>query len=187
MNPIAVGMTGLIFGLWLVACALLGFGAKPAKEGAVAPIKTVAVAGSLVAAITLVFMAIWLIVGQPFGVGEPINALFAAIGGMYGLLWIGVFAWQWSDLDGRPIGNLCVLMAIMQVIHIVALAILTGMATIHCWIVAVVLATYAVLLLLFWGLIYGKISPTLTGWWLIVTVVGTAYLLWFGGGILPTP
>ena len=187
MNPIAFAMTGLIFGLWLNAFNLLGIGAKPAKEGAVSPTKTVAAAGSLIAAITLVFMAIVLTVGQPFGAGEPINFLFAAIGGMYGLLWIGVFATQWFELDGRPVGNLCLLMAILQVIQIVALATLTGMATAHLWIVALVLVTYTVLLLLFWGLFYGKVSATLTGWWAIVTSVGTAYLLFFGGGIFPTP
>jgi len=187
MNPIAFAMTGLIFGLWLNAFALLGIGATPAKEGAVSPVKTVGAAGSLVAAITLVFMAVVLTVGQPFGAGEPINFLFAAIGGMYGLLWIGVFAVQWFELDGRPVGNLCLLMAILQVIQIIALATITGMATAHMWIVALVLATYIVLLLLFWGLFYGKVSAPLTGWWALVTVVGTAYLLFFGGGIFPTP
>lgn len=187
MNPITFGMTGLIFALWLNGFALLGIGAKPAKEGAVAPIKTVASAGSLMGAITLIFMAIWLTVGQPFGEGEPVNILFAGIGGMYGLLWIGVFAVQWFNLDGRPVGNLCLLMAIMQVIHMIGVAVVVGTVGTHVWLVQVVLASYIVLLLLFWGLFYGKVSATLTGWWAIVTCFTTAYLLWFGGGIFPTP
>lgn len=118
-------MTGLIFGLWVNAFALLGIGAKPV-EGVGSPTKTVAAAGSLVAAITLIFMTIWLTVGQPFGVAEPVNVLFAAIGGMYGLLWIGVFAWQWFDLDGRPVGNVCALMVIMQVIHMIGVGYVCG-------------------------------------------------------------
>jgi len=187
MNPIAFAMMGLIFGLWLNAFNLLGIGAKPAKEGAVSPTKTVAAAGSLVAAITLVFMAIWLTVGQPFGAGAPVNVLFAAIGGMYGLLWIGVFATQWFGLDGKPMGNLSLLCAILQAILIICVAIVVGVVGVHVWIVQTVLATYLVLLLLFWGLFYGKVSATLTGWWGIVTCVGTLYLLLFGGGILPTP
>jgi len=187
MNPIAFAMTGLIFGLWLNAFALLGIGAAPAKEGAVSPAKTVGAAGSLVAAITLIFMAIWLTVGQPFGEGAAVNVLFAAIGGMYGLLWIGVFAVQWYELDGRPVGNLCLLMAIMQVIHMIGVVVVLGTVGTHVWLVQLVLATYTVLLLLFWGLFYGKVSATLTGWWTIVTVIGTGYLLWFGGGIFPTP
>ncbi|MBT9176985.1 MAG: hypothetical protein DDT20_01311 [Firmicutes bacterium] len=187
MNPIAFAMTGLIFGLWLNAFNLLGIGARPAKEGAVSPTKTVAAAGSLVAAITLVFMAIWLTVGQPFGEGAPVNVLFAAIGGMYGLLWIGVFAVQWFNLDGRPAGNLCLLCAILQVLHMIAVAIVVGTVGIHVWIVQAVLLSYVVLLLLFWGLFYGKVPARPVGWWGIVTCITTAYLLWFGGGILPTP
>ncbi|MCL0079268.1 hypothetical protein M1O56_06415 [Dehalococcoidia bacterium] len=186
MNPIAFAMTGLIFGLWVNAFALLGIGAKPV-EGVGSPTKTVAAAGSLVAAITLIFMAIWLTVGQPFGVAEPVNVLFAAIGGMYGLLWIGVFAVQWFELDGRPAGNLCLLMAIMQVIHMIGVGYVVGTVGWHVWLVQVVLASYIVLLLLFWGLFYGKVSARLTGWWTIVTCITTAYLLWFGGGIFPTP
>ncbi len=187
MDPGVLAMTGLIFGLWLNACALLGFGAKPAKEGAVSPTKTVAAAGSLPAAITLMIGAIWLTLGQPFGEGAAANVLFAGIQGMFGLLWFGVFATQWFDLDGRPVGNLCLFMAVMQVIHMIGVAVVVGTVGVHVWLVQLALASYVVLLLLFWGLYYGKVSATLTGWWAIVTVITTAYLLWFGGGIFPTP
>jgi len=187
MNPIAFAMTGLIFGLWANAFALLGIGATPAKEGDVSPVKTVAAAGSLTAAITLMFMAIWLTAGEPFGKGAPVNVLFAAIGGMYSLLWIGVFAVQWFGLDGRPVGNICLLCAILQVLHMIAVAIVLGTAGTHIWIVQITLLSYVVLLLMFWGLFYGKVTAPTTGWWALLTCIGTAYLLWFGGGILPTP
>ncbi|MFH1911785.1 MAG: hypothetical protein ABIK91_07180 [Pseudomonadota bacterium] len=187
MNPIAFAMTGLIFGLWANAFALLGIGATPAKEGDVSPVKTVAAAGSLTAAITLLFMAIWLTAAEPFGKGAPVNVLFAAIGGMYALLWIGVFAVQWFGLDGRPVGNICLLCAILQVLHMIAVAIVVGTTGAHVWIVQLTLLSYVVLLLLFWGLFYGKVAAPTVGWWALLTCVGTAYLLWFGGGILPTP
>ena len=186
MNPIAFAMTGLLFGLWANAFALLGIGAAPAKEGDVSPVKTVAVCG-LTAAITLIFMAIWLTAAEPFGKAAPVNVLFAAIGGMFGLLWIVVFAVQWFGLDGRPAGNICLLLAIMQVLHMIAVAIVLGTAGIHIWIVQITLASYVVLLLLFWKLFYGKVAAPTVGWWALLTCIGTAYLLWFGGGILPTP
>lgn len=188
MNPIALAMMGLAFGLWLNAFNLLGIGAKPAKEGAVSPTKTVATAGSLIAASALIFGAVWMVVGVPFGPeAGPIQALFAATMGMYGFLFIGVFAVQNFNLDGRPVGSACLMLAILQVIIIIGLATITGMATVHDWMVAIVLATYAVLLLLFWGLFYGKVSASPTGWWALVTWVGTLYLLFFGGGIFPAP
>jgi len=188
MNPIAFAMTGLNFALWLNAFNLLGIGAAPASEGGVSPTKTVGAAGSLIGAITLVLSSIWFIVGQPFGPeAGAINALFSVTTGMYGLLWIGVFAAQVFDFDLQPVANLCLLVAINQVIGIIAVFYLLGMAGIHVWIVNLVLASYVVLLIMFNRVLYGKIGARPVGLWLIVTVIGTFYLQFFGGGIFPTP
>lgn len=188
MNPLAFAMTGLNFALWLNAFNLLGIGAKPVSEGAVSPAKTVGAAGSLIGAITLVFAAIWFVVGQPFGKeAGAVHALFSSVTGMYGLLWIGVFAAQVFDFDWRPVANLCLLLAILQAIQIVAVFSLLGTTSIHVWLVNLVLASYLVLVIMFNRLLYGKLAARPVGWWLIVTVVGTTYLQFFGGGIFPTP
>ncbi|MCF8077753.1 MAG: hypothetical protein K9K88_00595 [Desulfobacterales bacterium] len=184
MNPVAFAMTGLAFGLWLNSLSLLGISAEPAEEDGPNPAKSVAAGGSLAAAITLILSAFWLIVGNPFG-HEGVQSLFSGIMGMYALLWIGVFAMQWFGLDGRPIGNLCLLMAIMQIIHIIGYAKIIGMGTLHDWITQLVLLSYTILLFMFWKLLNGKMGAALVGKWGMVTVVGTLYLLFFNGGILP--
>lgn len=188
MNPLTLAMTGLNFALWLNAFNLLGVGAEPAEEGGPSPTKTVGAAGSLIGAITLIFASIWIIMGKPFGEeAGDVAALLSGITGMYGLLWIGVFAAQVLDYDLRPIGNLCLLVAFLQVIHMVGVARILGTDTVHVWIVQGVLATYVVLLLLFWALTYGRIQARPVGAWLIVTVAGTTYLQFWAGGIFPVP
>ena len=181
----AFGMTGLNFALWLNAFNLLGIGAQPASEGAVSPAKTVGAAGSLIGAISLVATAIWFGWVQPFG--NAADFLFSLTTGMYGLLWIGVFAVQVFDFDWRPIANLCLLVAINQVIGIIGVFSLLGTASVHVWIVQAVLASYIVLLIMFNRLLYGKLAARPVGWWLIVTAIGTLYLQFFGGGVFPTP
>jgi hypothetical protein len=146
----------------------------------------VGAAGSLIGAISLVVTAIWFGWVQPFG-GTGADFLFSLTTGMYGLLWIGVFAVQVFDFDWRPIANLTLLVAINQVIGIVGVFSLLGTASVHVWIVQAVLASYIVLLIMFNRLLYGKLAARPVGWWLIVTAIGTLYLQFFGGGVFPTP
>ncbi len=147
MNPIAFAMMGLNFALWLNAFNLLGISVAP-KEGGPSPAKTMGAAGSLAGAITLIFTAIWFVVGQPFGKeAGAVHALFSSITGMYGLLWIGVFAAQVFSLDWRPIANLCLLVALTQAIQIIGVFHLLGTTSIHVWIVNAVLASYIVFVL----------------------------------------
>jgi hypothetical protein len=40
---------------------------------------------------------------------------------------------------------------------------------------------------LFAGMLYGKISARIVGWWSMIAVVGTLYLLFVGGGIFRHP
>jgi hypothetical protein len=187
MNPLTFAMAGILIGLWVNAFALLGIDAKPAKEGAVSPIKTVAMSGSLLAVVSLLPAAIWFFAGEPFGADEPVNVLFAGIVGTFALIWIGVFAQQWFDLDGRPVGNMCLLCAIMLIIFMIGIARILRVVGVHVWLVQLGMATFVVLLLLFWGLYYGKVSPRLAGWWTLVCCISVAYFLWFGGGIFPVP
>lgn len=188
MNPIAFAMTGFIFALWLNACHLLGIGSAPEKES-LSSAKTVGVAGSLTGAIALIFAAMWFVVGLPFGGREAwaLHALFSSITGMYGILWLGVFAVQVFDFDRRPIANLCLLAALIQAIQIIGVFVLLGTASIHIWITSVALAIYIVWLLMFRGALSGKLAARQAGWASIAAVIGTLYLLFFGGGIFPHP
>jgi hypothetical protein len=188
MNPMAFAMTGFSYALWLNACHLLGTGSASEGEGS-SPAKTVGVAGSLPGAIALLFAAMWFVVGLPFGGREfsELHALFSSITGMYGLLWLGVFAVQVFDFDRRPIANLCLLAALIQAIQIIGVFRLLGMASIHIWITSVALAIYIVWLLMFRGALSGKRAAQQAGWASIVAVIGTLYLLFFGGGIFPHP
>jgi hypothetical protein len=151
--------------------------------------KTVGIAGSLAGAITLTFAAVWFVIGQPFGGREAwaLHALFSSITGMYGLLWIGVFAVQVFDLDWQPIGNLCLLAALMQAIEIIGVFRLLGMASLHIWITNAALASYIVWLLMFSRMLNGKLAARTVGWWSIVAVIGTLYLQFVGGGIFRHP
>ncbi len=188
MNPIAFAMTGFSFALWLNACSLLGIGGQ-AKAGSSSAAKTVGIAGSLTGAIALTFAAIWFVVGQPFGGREAwaLHALFSSITGMYGLLWIGVFAVQVFDLDWHPVANLCLLAALMQAIQIIGVFRLLGLASVHIWITNAALAVYIVWLIMMWGMRNGKFPARTVGWWSVVAVIGTLYLQFFGGGIFRHP
>jgi len=188
MNPFAFAMTGMAFALWLNACHLLGIGA-PAKAASPAAARTVGIAGSLTGAISLTFAAIWFVVGEPFGGRElsTLHALFSSITGLYGLLWIGVFAVQVFDLDWHPIANLFLLAALMQAIEIIGVFRVLGMASVHVWITNVVLAIYIVWLLMYSRMLYGKFAARTVGWWSMLAVIGTLYLQFFGGGIFRHP
>jgi hypothetical protein len=188
MNPMAFAMTGMGFALWLNGCYLLGLGTTP-KAGSAAPAKTVGVAGSLAGFIGLMFAAIWFVVGEPFGGREAarLHALFSGITGMYGLLWMGVFAAQVFDLDWRPIANVFLLAALIQAVEIVAMFRLFGTASPHIWFTNAAFAVYVVWLVAYARTIYGRLTPRATGWWSVVALAGTLYLLFFGGGLFRHP
>lgn len=188
MDPLPIAMVGLNFALWANAMNLLGIGAGPTEEGAPDPTKTVGVAGSLIGAITLVFASIWYVIGRPFGADAvEVTGILSATTGMYGLLWIGVFAAQVRGWDLRPVGNLCVLLLGLQIILMIAFARTVGLTSLHAWLVEAVLLSYVILLYLFRQLTFGKVGARPVGLWLIVTVIGTTYLMFWGGAIFPPP
>jgi hypothetical protein len=187
MNPMAVAMTGFAFALWVNALALLRAGWTAKGAGSV-QFKAMGIAGSLPGAIGLLFAAVWFVVGRPFGGREAwaLHALFSSIVGLYGFLWLGIFAVQVFGLDWRPIGDLCLLGAIIQAIQIIAVFHLLGMG-LHIWISAIVLVIYLVWLILLSRLLSGKLPPRTVGWWSILATIGSLYLLFVGGGIFPHP
>jgi hypothetical protein len=120
LAPITLGMVGLGFASWANGVQLLGVDAKPATEDGPGPTASVAVGGSAMGAITLLYMFIWLVVAAPLGTdGEAVKLglLFSAISGMYGLLWLGAAVVQTRGWDMRPIGNLAPLCLGLQVIE----------------------------------------------------------------------
>ncbi len=188
MNPLVLGMTGLNFALWANALYLLGVADKPVSEGAPSPAKTVALGGTVMGAATLLFASVWFIVGRPLG-AELVEAtvILAGITGMYGLLLLGVFLAQVLGLDGRPLGHLCLMVAAFQLIYLAAVARTFGLTSVHVWLVEAVLASYVVLLVLFWALFYGRISARPVGIWTVVSGIGTVYLQYWASGVFPPP
>ncbi len=189
LPSIAIGMVGLQFGLFVNALALLGVDATPAGEGQPDPGKSVGMVGSLMAALSLIFMSFTLVVGAPFGTeGLPaqIQIMFSAISGMYGFLFLGFGFVQLQGWDLRPVGNAALGAAIMQVIEIIIIAVMWGLSLGNI-LIEIVLIIYVVALLGFWRTAHGKQSPQIQGWLLLLAWLGTFYYMFWSGGLLPAP
>lgn len=193
LAPITIGMVGLEFALWANGVQLLGVDAKPATEDGPSPTASVAVAGSAMGAITLLFMSIWLVVAAPLGAdGEAakLGLLFSAIAGMYGLLWLGAAVVQARGWDMRPIGNLALLCLVLQVIEMALLAsyqTAAGIPTAHFAFIEIALGLYVLVLAGFWAVTHGRINARPVGLACLLAVVGTLYIMIYGGGLLAPP
>lgn len=190
MNPLSFGIMGLGLALFANALPLLGVGATPLKEGGHSPGKTVAVVGSLAGAITLTFFALWFIIKAPFGLEDPVlvrlQILFASLGGKFGMLWIGVTIVQILGWDMRPVGTMCLLLALIHVIEMIILPTLVPV-DLNIILIEVVFASYVLVLLGFWAVIHGKIAPKPVGWILMIATVGTLYIQFVASGVVPLP
>ena len=189
LAPVTIGMVGLQFGLFANALALLGVDAKPAAEGQVDPGKSVGAAGSLIAALSLVFMSFWLIIGAPFGTEGPaveVQVMFSAISGMYGFLFLGFGVVQMAGWDVRPVGNVALLSAILQAIEIVVIAARWPL-NVNNILTEIVLIVYVIALIGFWRTTHGKQTPRVQGFLLLAAWLGTFYFMIWAGGLLPAP
>jgi hypothetical protein len=188
LNPLSFGIMGLALALFANALPLLGVAAEPLEEGGHAPTKTVAIVGSLSGAITLMFFALWFIIGAPFGTEDSVlvrlQTLFASLGGKFGLLWIAVTVVQIKGWDLRPIGTVCLLLALIHVIEMIILPILVPV-TANIVIIEIVFVSYVLVLLGFWAVIHGKLSPKPQGWIMLISTVGTLYIQFIASGVLP--
>jgi len=192
LAPITLGMVGLLFALWANGMQLLGVDAKPIDDqvddadGA----RAVAIAGSAMGAVTLLFMATWLVMAAPLGdapVAIQLGLLFSAISGMYGLLWLGAAVVQARGWDMRVIGNLALLCIILQVVEMALLASYRAEAALpsaHFAIVELVLASYVLVLYGFWAVTHGRIAARTVGWLCMLAAAGTLYIMVYGGGLL---
>lgn len=193
LAPVTIGMVGLEFALWANGMQLLGVDAEPADEGSPSPGLAVAVAGSAMGTVTLLFMSLWLVTAAPFGtegVGAQLGLLFSAISGMYALIWAGAAVVQARGWDMRVIGNIALLCLGLQLIEMGLLAKYKSDAALpnaHFLFLEATLFSYVLVLYGFWAVTHGKIKPKPVGWLCMLAVVGTLYILIWGGGLLTPP
>lgn len=193
LAPITIGMVGLSFGLWANGLHALGVDAEPATAEGPNPAKAVAVTGSATAAITLLFMSAFLIIGSPLGTQPAavhVQLLFSAITGMYGLQFVGTTVVQVLDWDARIVGNIALLGAILQVPEMALLAHYAhpaGFSDTHLVLQELVLLAFTISGMAIWAGTHGKISSRLVGTAVMFSFVGTLYFLFFSGGLLTPP
>jgi hypothetical protein len=189
LSPVSVGVVGLATALFANGMHLLGAHGGPDDDATSG--KTVALVGSLGGAITLAFLAVWLVVGAPFGTDDPdtvkTQLLYASLSIKFALLWIGVTAAQLRGWSLKPIGTMCGFLAILHVIEMMILPTLGTGFTMHIALTEVVFAIYVLVLLGFCALPYGKVAARTVGITSVVAAFATLYLEYFSGGILPTP
>ena len=189
LAPITIGMVGLQFALFVNALALLGIDAEPDEEGGPDPAKSIGMVGSIIGAISLIFMSFFLLIGSPFGtegLAAQIQIMFSAISGMYGFLFLGFGVAQIKGWDLRPIGNAALGAAIMQVLEILIIASQWGL-DLNNIITEIVLLIYVVALVGFWRTTHGELQPRTQGWLLLLAWLGTFYFMFWSGGLLPVP
>lgn len=193
LAPITFGMVGLAFALWGNALANFGIDMDKASDDDPDPIKTVAVAGSLIGAITLLFASATLILASPLGAEGPvveIQLIFSAIMGMYGLQFLATTIVQLKGYDPRPLGNFALLTVPIQIIEIVLLADYmdqAGMSTTHIGIQLLVLVAFTAAGLAIWAGTHGKASGKLVGTAISFAFVGTLYFMFVSGGLIAAP
>jgi hypothetical protein len=190
---LAFGMTGLTFALVANGCALLGLYDPPSGPGAPDPAKTVAVAGSLCGAISLLFHATYLVWGYPLGtdwLSIRIQMLFSSVAGMYGFQLLGLTIIQLNGYDLKVFGDICLfdaLLGLMQMVVFARYAREAGLSGAHTFWVQYTLAAWVCLSFGVWGTTHGHIPAKVTGVIAFAGVVGTLYFLFYLGGLLEPP
>jgi hypothetical protein len=190
---LAFGMTGLTFALVANGCALLGLYDPPSGPGAPDPAKTVAMAGSLCGAISLLFHAMYLVVGYPLGTDSlsiRIQMLFSSVAGMYGFQLLGLFLTQMNGFHMKPFGDIClfdVFLGLVQMVIFARYAREAGLSAAHHFWIQYTLAAWVALSFGVWGTTHDIIPAQVTGVIAFAGVVGTCYFLVYLGGLLDPP
>lgn len=192
LAPVAFGMMGLTFGLFAYGLYLLGFEAKPLKEGAPDPGKTVATVGALSAFLSLFIMAILQITTSPAAVnpaaagpvGVALTQLFSVTPLMYANLWLTAVIVTWAGWDPRYLGNLALIVCIYQFIFMgIFHYLIGGVYDLNTAIIQIALLTYALAALGFYLATHGKV-PKFGGAICMWSGVMTFLLMLFPGGII---
>lgn len=190
LSPVSVGVVGLAMALFANGMQLLGaHNQTPEDEQTTG--QSVAVVGSVAGAITLGFLALWLVIGAPFGKeGTDVvktQLLYASLSTKFALLWIGVTVAQIRGWSLKPIGTMCAFLAVLQVAEMIMLATLEPGLTTHVWLVEIVFGIYVLVLLGFWALPYGRASARTVGLISLIASFATLYLEYVSGGIIDPP
>ncbi|MEM1666343.1 MAG: hypothetical protein QXW12_03225 [Nitrososphaerota archaeon] len=192
LAPVAFGMMGLTFGLFAYGLYLLGFEAKPLKEGAPDPGKTVATIGALSAFLSLFIMAIHQITASPAAVdpvtagpiGVALTQLFSITPLMYANLWLATVIVTYAGWDGRYVGNLALIVAIYQFIFMgIFHYLIGGVYDLNTTIIQIALLTYALAAIGFYLATHGK-APKFGGVVCIWSGIMTFLLMLFPGGVI---
>ncbi|MEM3884510.1 MAG: hypothetical protein QXG77_02205 [Nitrososphaerota archaeon] len=192
LAPVAFGMMGLTFGLFAYGLYLLGFEAKPLKEGAPDPGKTVATIGALSSFLSLFIMAILQITTSPAAVdpaaagpiGVALTQLFSITPLMYANLWLATVIVTYAGWDGRYVGNLALIVAIYQFIFMgIFHYLIGGVYDLNATIIQIALLTYALAALGFYLATHGK-APKFGGVVCIWSGIMTFLLMIFPGGVI---
>ena len=183
LTPLTFAMVGLVFALYVNGANLLGL--FPEKEGYMGTTPAVAIAGSLMGAITLLFDAIWFVTGSPFGTtGASVSAqlVFGAIAGMYGLLWLAAGIIQLKGWDLRAVGQMCVVSIVFQVFEIAVIAtwrpFTNNLAGIE-----IALLLFLPVLVGFYLVTHGRTGPRWVGLACMAAAVGSFWLAFAPTGI----
>ena len=183
LTPLTFAMVGLVFALYVNGANLLGW--FPENEAFAHTGKAVAVAGSLMGAITLLFDALWFVTGSPFGTtGASVSAqlVFGAIAGMYGLLWLAAGVAQLRGWDLRPVGQVCVACIVFQVFEIAVIATWRPFTN-NLLGIEIALVLFLPVLVGFYLLTHGRIGPRWVGWACMAAAVGSFWLAFAPTGI----
>ncbi len=181
-------MVGLIFGLahWLLYTSGVranpAWWAKKTRPDELVPEQAIGAMGQLAAAIGLLFMAIWMVIADPFGLaGLPtaFSIVLAVTGANFGFLFLGTYIAATRGYDWRPIGDAALFAAVTAVIVIVPLAAFNSWP----WDFALGIYIYGILAAT-WGLvIHGKCSAKILQLNLALSLIVTWYFMIFGSGL----
>lgn len=109
---------------------------------------------------------------------------------MYALIWAGAAVVQARGWDMRVIGNIALLCLGLQLIEMGLLAKYKSDAALsnaHFLFLEAALFSFVLVLYGFWAVTHARIRPKLVGWACMLAVLGTLYILIWGGGLLTPP
>jgi hypothetical protein len=183
LNAVGFGMMGLVYGLchWIFYTS--GVRANPAwwskqnKPGELVPEQGIGAMGSLAAAVSLLVMAMWHFMTDPFG--GVVSTMFSIVPALYGFLFLGTFLCATQGWDWRPIGDAALFGATTQMM-LLPVAALMGVSwdfIVGLWVYGFTAST--------WGLvIHGKCSAKIHQFNLMCSMFITWWYMFFGGGLV---
>jgi hypothetical protein len=184
LNPITFAFVGLAIGLWIEG--MLFMGAYPEQEGGAPVTPGVAYSGFLLAGMTMLFGALWLILSSRVEEALGLNQTFlllTGIMGMYGVILLIAGIVQRNGWDLRPVGQMALAGFILQLFMTPAL--ITALGGFGAAIgVSISLIIYMVLLLGFFLVTNGKLGLRPVGILCLLAALASGWIaLGFTGAV----